>query len=68
MTTKFLPHSVAKAQQWEIAKGHLRAMAAIDGACSTGETERPYRFERVSEAIEKFIKDFEWAGLHEGDD
>ena len=65
---KFLPHSVAKAQQWEITKGHLRAMAAIDGACSTGETERPYRFERVESAIEKFIKEFEDAGFHEGSD
>ncbi len=65
---KFLPHSVAKAQQWEIAKGHLRALAVIDGAVSTGETERPYRFEIVSAAIEKFIKEFEGAGLHEGQD
>lgn len=65
---KFLPHSAAKAQQWEIAKGHLRALAAIDGACSTGETERPYRFERTEAAIEKFIQEFEDAGLHEGDD
>lgn len=64
----FLPHSVAKAQQWEIAKGHLRAMAAIDGACSTGETERPYRFEVVGAAIEKFISEFEANGLHEGAD
>lgn len=65
---KFLPHSAAKAQQWEIAKGHLRALAAIDGACSTGETERPYRFEIVESAIEKFITEFEDAGLHEGSD
>jgi hypothetical protein len=65
---KFLPHSAAKAQQWEIAKGHLRALAAIDGACSTGETERPYRFERVQAAVESFIKEFEGAGFHEGMD
>jgi hypothetical protein len=65
---KFLPHSAAKAQQWEIAKGHLRALAAIDGACSTGETERPYRFERVQAAVEGFIKEFEGAGFHEGMD
>lgn len=65
---KFLPHSVAKAQQWEIAKGHLRALIAIDGACSTGETGRPYRFERVGAAIEKFITEFEEAGLNEGMD
>lgn len=68
MAVTFLPHSAAKAQQWEIAKGHLRALAAIDGACSTGETERPYRFERVEAAIEKFIKEFEAAGYHEGGD
>lgn len=65
---KFLPHSVAKAQQWEIAKGHLRALAAIEGAVSTGEVDRPYRFETVSAAIEKFIGDFEAAGFHEGMD
>lgn len=63
---KFLPHSSAKAVQWEIAKGHLRALVAIDGAVSTGETKRPYRFEVVEAAIEKFIKDFEENGLHEG--
>lgn len=66
MAIGFLPHSVAKALQWEIAKGHLRALAAIDGAVSTGETERPYRFERVDAAIEKFIKEFESDGFHEG--
>jgi hypothetical protein len=65
---KFLPHSAAKAQQWEIAKGHLRAMAALDGAVSTGEAERPYRYERSSAAIEMFIKEFEDAGFHEGMD
>lgn len=43
-------------------------MAAIDGAVSTGETERPYRFEKSSEAIEKFIREFEDATLHEGMD
>lgn len=68
MTTTFLPHSVAKALQWEIAKGHLRALAAIDGACSTAETERPYRFEVVGQRIEEFIKEFEDDGLHEGSD
>ena len=64
----FLPHSAAKAQQWEIAKGHLRALAAIDGTVSTAEAERPYRFEVVEAVIEKFIKDFEAEGLHEGSD
>jgi hypothetical protein len=54
-----------KAIQWEIAKGHLRTLAAIDGSASSGETERPYRFERVKEVVEVFISDFEDAGLHE---
>jgi hypothetical protein len=64
----FLPHSVAKAQQWEIAKGHLRALVAIDGAVSTGEVESPYRFEVVGAAVEKFIREFEAQGFHEGMD
>ena len=68
MSIKFLPHSSAKALQWEIAKGHLRAMVALDGAVSTGEYIRPYRFEKSEEAIECFIKEFEAAGLHEGMD
>ncbi len=63
---KFLPHSSAKALQWEITKGHLRAMAALDGAVSTGEYERPYRYEKSEAAIEAFIKEFEAKGFHEG--
>jgi hypothetical protein len=65
---KFLPHSALKAQQWEITKGHLRAMAALDGAISTAETERPYRFEKVEAMIEGFIQEFEDAGYDEGMD
>lgn len=65
---KLLLHSAIKAQQWEIAKGHLRALAAIDGSVSTGEAERPYRFEVVGAAIEKFITEFEDNGFHEGQD
>lgn len=54
-----------KAIQWEIAKGHLRTLAAIDGSASSGESERPYRFEVVGKAVEKFITDFENDGLNE---
>jgi hypothetical protein len=68
MTIKYLPHSAMKAQQWEITKGHLRAMVALDGAVSTGEYQRPYRFEIVGKAVEDFIKSFEGAGHHEGMD
>lgn len=65
---KFLPHSAAKAQQWEIAKGHLRAMAALDGSVSSSEMTRPYRYEKSSAAIEKFIREFEAESYHEGFD
>lgn len=65
---KFLPHSAMKAQQWEICKGHLRAMWALDGAMSTSQLERPFRFEKVRDVIEKFIRDFEDDGFHEGMD
>lgn len=68
MNIKFLPHANAKAIQCEIAKGHLRAMAAIDGAVSTGEFDRPYRFEKTEAFIENFIKDFEANGFHYGFD
>ena len=59
------PRAAMKALQWEIAKGHLRSLVAIDGAVSSGQIERPYRFEVVSAAIEKFIREFEDKGLHE---
>lgn len=65
---KVLPHSLAMSQQWEIAKGHLRAMTAMAGSVSSGESERPYRFERIGDRIESFIKDFEADGFHEGKD
>lgn len=65
---KFLPHSAAKAQQWEITKGHLRAMWSLDGAISTGEYIRPYKFEKTKDFIEQFIKDFEDQGFNEGFD
>lgn len=54
-----------KAMQWELAKGHLRSLVALEGSVSGGESERPYRFERVSERIEAFIKDMDNDGLSE---
>jgi hypothetical protein len=60
-------HSALKTQQWEIAKGHLRAVVALDGAV-TSKQPPPYHFERVSKAVEDFIKDFESQGFHEGID
>jgi uncharacterized protein involved in outer membrane biogenesis len=54
-----------KGVHWELAKGHLRALVAIDGAMHSAQLERPLRFEEVSDAIEGFIKDFEDNALHE---
>lgn len=66
MTRKIFDQvAFAKAEQWEIAKGHLRALIAIEGAVSSGESERPYRFEVLRERIEDFIKKFEEDGLEE---
>lgn len=61
------PASLAKAAQWELAKGHLRALIAIESAIhgdnqlETGE----YMSEVLSNTIETFIDKFEVQGLHE---
>lgn len=52
-----------KGVQWEIAKGHLRALVAIEG--SVGSDAVYCRLEDVDVAIGKFIADFENRGLHE---
>ncbi len=58
-----------KNAHWEQAKGHMRAMVAIDGAMHSGnhgmDPEKKNRFEIVSDAIETFIKDFEDNALNE---
>lgn len=68
MTAKFMPHSAMKAVQWEITKGHLRAMWVLDGSISSGEINKPYRFEKVKDFIEDFISEFESNGYDEGID
>jgi hypothetical protein len=68
MSIKFLPHAAAKALQWEITKGHLRAMWALDGAVSTGEYDGSFGYEKSQAFIEQFIKDFEAESFHEGFD
>lgn len=54
-----------KAMQWEIAKGHLRSLAALEGSASSVESERPYRFEQIRDRVEAFIRAFEDDGLEE---
>lgn len=52
-----------KAALWEEAKGKLRAIVAVEGACMDGlfvsETDHRYKFETISEDVEAFIKAFE---------
>lgn len=65
MRTVFDQIGTLKAMQWEIAKGYLRSLVALEGSVSSSESERPYRFEKVSEHIEAFIKSMEEEGLAE---
>lgn len=62
--TTFDTIGTLKAMQWELAKGHLRSLVALEGSASSGESERPYRFETIAEHIETFVKGFEDEGLH----
>lgn len=65
----FLIDSAMKAQQWELAKGNLRALVAIQGSYSTGipthmQKEKPV-WEVLESAVNAFIKKVEDNGLHE---
>lgn len=63
--------SALKAQQWERAKGELRALAALHGsqpaqyAPRTGAHIPNDRWEKCRDAVEDFIKRIEHNGLHE---
>lgn len=61
---------VQLAAQWEIAKGHLRAVAAISGSKPVEyepSTGRPLesKYDELNARIEAFIKDIEQDALHE---
>lgn len=43
-------------------------MWVLDGSISSGEINRPYRFEKVKDFIEDFISEFESNGYDEGID
>lgn len=64
--SKFLPHSSAKLQQWEITKGHLRAMVALEGALPSRLMNT--KFQKMDIFVEEFIRDFESRGFHYGFD
>ena len=56
--------ALLKAQAWEEAKGKLRAIGVMTGhhAPSDRLTER---WERITDAVETFISEFESEGFHE---
>lgn len=60
------PVCLAKSVLWEEAKGKLRAIIAAEGAThgKTGEDGR-FSFEKISDAIEAFITEFEALSYHE---
>jgi hypothetical protein len=63
----FLIDSAMKAQQWELAKGHLRALVEIQGSYSTPNPEPAgtAKWERLQSAVKKFVTAVEDNGLHE---
>lgn len=54
-----------KAQQWERAKGELRALVALQGSYPSTEDERASRWRHLSEAVESFIASVEERALQE---
>lgn len=60
-----LDHAL-KAQQWEIIKGHLRALVSLQGAYNSApDSSTTERFLTLDEKVEVFIKDVEDEALHE---
>lgn len=61
------PVQMAADVNWQIAKGHLRAVVAVHGALKhpvpTDEGGRT-KYERMNEAVEDFIKVVEEDELH----
>lgn len=61
-----------KVQQWEVAKGHLRALVRIHGSFTSSEDARaaeaaghPVKWRVLNGRIEQFIRSIEEDGLHE---
>ena len=53
--------AMLKYQQWEIAKGHLRAFVSMQGSY----TGFPEKWEALQKLVENFIEEAEYEGLHE---
>lgn len=69
-TEDHLP-GILKAQTWETAKGHLRALVRMQGNYFAGDRDHPAakarreRWKELGEKVESFIKDVEGSGLEE---
>jgi hypothetical protein len=48
--------STLKAQAWEVAKGQLRSIAALQGSLSTGD---PTKLKKIQTLTNNFIQAFE---------
>lgn len=57
--------NMMKAQQWERAKGELRALAYMQGSYPAGGGHTFERWKNIHNRIEAFIKDIHDHGLHE---
>jgi hypothetical protein len=67
--SEFILEAALKSQQWERAKGELRALVAIQGSYTSPlpkhmQKERP-RWELLNERIEAFIQSVEGDALQE---
>ena len=63
----FRPDFMMKAQQWERAKGELRALVAMQGSFTSGggDTHETTRWRELGKRVESFIKSVEDDGLEE---
>jgi hypothetical protein len=58
--------ALAASIQWEIAKGHLRAVVAVLGNMSsvTRDQDDKYKFQLLDEKIDDFVNEIEGEELH----
>jgi hypothetical protein len=54
-----------KGQQWERAKGELRALVSMQGSYASGDEQQNAKYHNLDRRIEEFIKGIEDDGLQE---
>ena len=64
----FMLEAALKDQQWQIAKGHLKALIALVGSQSSGinRDDEPLPFEKLEAVVDDFIQKVEDEELHVG--